>query len=159
MERDRQSRRSSGRAWGGIAGALVGFFGSFIAFGAVMFSRGPAAGRLFLPFFLIIPVGAVVGAIAGSQLGGWLASRSYRPTRDGAPTPSVGKGWIFAGAFAGWPLGIAIGMGLAVVLTRRIQAQWMMPIVFFSPGLLGLLLGGFAGYRVGRWRAIRQSNP
>ena len=34
-----------------------------------------------------------------------------------------------------------------------------MPIVFFSPGLLGLLLGGFAGYRVGRWRAIRQSNP
>jgi hypothetical protein len=155
MERDRQGRRRSGRLWGGIAGAVVGSFGNFIAFSAEMFSRGPrhGPGPLFFAFFPMTLGGLAIGAVAGAWLGGWLADRSYRPTRDGAPAPKVGKGWVFAGAVAGWALGGVIGMGLSMAVGRLVQAPWLMPIVFFSPALLCLILGGVAGYRVARRRA------
>jgi len=159
MERDRQRNRQSGRRWGGLAGAVVGFFGSFIAFGAVMFSRrpGPGPGPFIFAFFPVVLGGLVVGAVAGTRLGGWLADRGYRPTPDGAPAPRINRGWVFAGAMAGWVLGGAIGMGLTALFTRQIEARWVMPITFFTPGLLCLVLGGFAGYRVARGRASRRS--
>jgi hypothetical protein len=102
----------------------------------------------------------LIGTVVGTWLGGRLADRSYRPTPDGAPAPTIGIndafGWVVAGAFAGFFLGGVIGMGLATVLTRVISFHWVMPIVFFSPPVLCLLLGGFAGYRVARRRADRR---
>jgi hypothetical protein len=154
MERDRQSQQRSGRSWGGIAGAAVGCFGSLIAFGAVWLSRrpGPGPDPLFFAFLPVVLGGLAIGAFAGTRL----ADRSYRPTPDGAPAPQVGKGWVFAGAFAGWFLGGVIGMGLSMAVGRLVQAPWLMPIVIFSPALLCLILGGVAGYRVARRRADRR---
>ena len=105
MERDRQSRRSSGRAWGGIAGALVGFFGEFHCLRCRHVQPGTGGRPALSPLLSHHPGRRGGRAIAGSQLGGWLASRSYRPTRDGAPTPSVGKGWIFAARSRAGPSG------------------------------------------------------
>ncbi len=162
MERDRQRDRQSGRRWGGIAGAFVGFFGSFIAFATFLFSRRPGPGTA--PFMFAFPPvvlgGLVVGILAGTRLGGWLADRRYRPAFDSIPAPPISKGWIFAGTFAGWILGLAIGMGLTMVLAQLIpQAHWVMPITFFTPALFCLVLGGFAGYRVARGRADRRMMP
>jgi hypothetical protein len=160
MERDRQSVRQSGRSWGRLTGALVGFFGSFIAFMAFMFSRGPAAAPSMLAGIPVVLGGLAFGAFAGSRLGGRLADRSYRPTPDGAPAPTIGFGdafgWVIAGAFAGFVLGGVSGMGLVTVLTRVIPFHWAMAIVFFSPPVLCLLLGGFVGYRVARRRVDRR---
>ena len=144
---------------GGVAGAVVGFFGSFIAFAAVMFSRRPGPGQspLVFAFFPVVVGGLVVGIVAGIRLGGWLADRGYRPTPGGSPGRPMNRGWVFAGAMVGWMLGFPIGMGLTMVLTRQIQARWMMPITFFTPALVCLLLGGFAGYRVARVRADRRT--
>ncbi len=166
MDLDRQRSRIAGRRAGGLACAVVGFFGSFIAFATVMASRnGPPAGRLgplavstsmLLAFFSMVPA-LVVGAIAGSRLGGRIADRFYRPTADGSPPPRISKGWVVAGAFLGWIGGAAIGMALTMVITRHVRAPWFMPIVFFSPPVLGLVLGGFAGCSVARRRAARRS--
>jgi hypothetical protein len=160
MERDRQSVRQSGRSWGRLTGAVIGFFGSFIAFMAFMFSGGPAAGRFMFAGIPVLLGGLALGAFAGSRLGRRLADRSYRPTPDGAPAPTIGIGdafgWVVAGAFAGFVLGGVSGMGLVTVLTRVIPFHWVMVLVFFSPPVLCLLLGGFAGYRVARRRADRR---
>jgi hypothetical protein len=52
----------------------------------------------------------------------------------------------------------AIGGGrLWFVLNQVIPFHWVMPIVFFSPPVLCLLLGGFAGYRVACRRAARRT--
>ena len=51
----------------------------------------------------------------------------------------------------------AIGIGLTIVVTRQIQARWMVPITFFSPPVLCLVLGGSAGYHVACLRAARQT--
>ncbi len=169
MERDRQSRRQSGRSWGRLTGAVLGFFGGSIAFSAFMFSRmGPAGPGHRPPALHLMPLfffgstlgGLLIGTVVGTWLGGRLADRDYRPTPDGAPAPTIGIndafGWVVAGAFAGFCLGGLIGMGLATVLTRVISFHWVLPIVFFSPPVLCLLLGGFAGYRVARRRAGRR---
>ncbi len=160
MERDRQSVRQSGRSWGRLTGAVVGFYGSFIAFMAFMFSRGPAAGRFSFAGIPVVLAGLALGAFAGSRLGGRQADGSYRPAQDGAPAPAIGIhdtfGRVGAGAFAGFALGGLIGMGLATVLTDVIPFHWAMAIVFFSPSVLCLLLGGLAGYRVARRRADRR---
>jgi hypothetical protein len=158
MEHDRLSQHRSGRSWGGIAGAAVGCFGSFIAFGALWLSRrpGPGPDPLFFAFIPVVLGGLAIGAFAGTRLGGRLAERSYQPTPDGAPAPQVGEGWVFAGAFAGWGLGSVIGMGLSMAVGRLVPVPWLMPIVIFSPALLCLILGGVAGYRVARRRADRR---
>ncbi len=162
MDLGRQRNRITGRRAGALAGAVVGFFGCFIAFAALFFSRtGPGAGghrapgfppSMLLAFFGIVP-GLVVGAIAGSWLGGRIADRFYRPTADGSPPPKISKGWVVAGAFLGWIGGGAVGMVLMMVIMRPVRAPWVMPIVAFSPAVLGLVLGGFAGFSVARRRA------
>jgi hypothetical protein len=170
MERDRQSNRQSGRSWGRLTGAVLGFFGGFIASGVFMFSRmGPAGPGHRPPALHLMPLfffgstlgGLVIGTVVGTWLGGRLADRSYRPTPDGAPAPTIGIGdafgWVVAGAFAGFFLGVAIAMGLAMTLMPRTEPRWWMPIVFFSPPVLCLLLGGFAGSRVARHRADRRT--
>ena len=160
MERNRQSVRQSGRSWGRLTGALVGFFGSFIAFMAFMFSRGPTAGGFVFAAIAVLLGGVALGAFAGSRLGGRQADRSNRPTPEGAPAPTIGIGDAFgrvgAGAFAGWGLGSAIAMGLAMTLVQRPETRWSMPIVCFSPAALCLVLGGFAGYSFARRRADRR---
>jgi hypothetical protein len=169
MERDRQSNRQGGRSWGRLSGTVLGLFGGFIAFSVFMFSRMGPAGPGHRPSALhLMPLvffgstlgGLLIGTVVGTWLGGRLADRSYRPTPDGAPAPTIGIndafGWVVAGAFAGFVLGAVIGMGLATVLARVIPFHWVMPIVFLSPPVLCLLLGGFAGYRVARRRADRR---
>ncbi len=155
MDRGRQHSRRTGRVAGGVAGAFLGLFGSFIAFAAVTASRmGPHAAGLRPPaptilvpaFFGSVIGGLLIGALAGSWLGGLMAGVFYCPTPDGTLPPKINKGWVVAGALLGWVVGAAVGMGLATVTARLVQAMWVMPVVFFSPAVLCLLLGGFAGW-------------
>jgi len=78
-------------------------------------------------------------------------------TPGGAPPPKIHKGWVVAGAFLGWVLGAAVGMGLKMVVARQLQATWLTPILFFSPPVLLLVLGGFAGLTFARRRAAQQT--
>jgi hypothetical protein len=157
MERDRQGNRQRGRMWGGLAGAVVGFFGAFIVFTSFMFGRrmGPGLGPspLFYAFFPTMVGGLGLGGFVGSRLGKWLADRDYRPSPERIPARPVSRGWVIGGAFAGWALGIPIGMTLTFLIDRVIHIPWLMPITFFGPPLLCLVLGGFSGYRVARRRA------
>ena len=66
------------------------------------------------------------------------------------------KGWVAAGAVTGWIIGGAIGMGLMAIFARKVRADWLMPILFFSPPVLCLVLGGFAGLIFARWRAAQR---
>jgi hypothetical protein len=158
MERDRVSSRRTGQSWGCLTGVLVGFFGSFIAFAAVMFSGRPGPGNVFA-FGPVVLGGTAVCALAGRWLGGLLADRFYRPPAESAPALRFGNawGWVVPGAFAGWILGLVIGLGLATTVVPRIPARWAGPVVFFSPPALCLLLGGYAGYRIARWRAAART--
>ena len=158
MERGRERNRRIGRLSGVIAGALVGFFGSFIALAAVLVDhKGMLSPFSFFAIVAVIFGGLVAGALSGGWLGERLADRSYRPAPDGAPAPRIGWGWVVAGAFVGWVAGIAVGMGLAMMITMHIRARWVFPIVFFSPPVLCMVLGGFAGHRAARWREIRRT--
>jgi hypothetical protein len=166
MDLGRQRNRLIGRRAGGLGGAVVGFFGSFIAFATVMASRmGPHAGglrqpgapRWFFAFCGVLFGGLVIGGIVGSWLGGRIADRFCRPTPEGTPALRISKGWVVVGAILGWVIGGAIGMGLTMVVTRQIQAYWVVPITLFSPPVLCLVVGGFAGYRVACERAVRRT--
>ncbi len=77
---------------GGLAGAVVGFFGGFIAFAALMSGRigphapamGPTPSAILLPaLFGIVLGGPLAGGIAGAWLGGRVADLRYRPTLPG----------------------------------------------------------------------------
>jgi hypothetical protein len=152
MERSRERNRRIGRKGGGIAGVMVGFFGTFIAFATVMVNQGRMLNPLI--FFAFVPVvlgGLVVGGLSGAWAGELLAARFLRPAADGASAPKIGWGWVVAGGFVGWIIGLAVGMGLAMMITKHIRAGWVFPVVFFSTPVLCLVLGGFAGQRVSRW--------
>ena len=154
------------RRAGCLTGAVLGSFGSFIAFSAFMASRmGPAAPRLRPPALQLMPLfyfggilgGLLIGTLAGRWLGGFVADLRYSPTHGGAPAPKIHKGWVAAGAFLGWVIGAAVGMGLTMVVDRQVQARWLMPILFFSPPILLLVLGGFAGLNFARRRAAQRT--
>jgi hypothetical protein len=100
--------------------------------------------------------GPLIGAVVGSWLGGRVADLRYRPTPGGAPAPRISKGWVFAGAMSGWAVGIAIAIGLTMVVSRHVRFSWVMPILFFSPPVLCLVLGGFAGLGYARRRAAQR---
>jgi hypothetical protein len=166
MDVGRQRDRRGGRRAGGLAGAVVGFFGGFIALFTFQASRmgpqvpgfGPAQGKLPLAVFGIGMLSSlVVGAIVGSWLGGRVADLRYRPTTGGAPAPRIRKGWVVAGAVLGWVIGGAIGAGLTAVFVRGLRDLWMQPILFFSPPVLCLVLGGFAGLGFARRRAAQRA--
>jgi hypothetical protein len=160
MDVGRQRNRQDGRRAGCYAGAVFGFFGSGIAAGAFMSSQvhqlhriGPT---LVFAFPGIVLGGLLVGALAGRWLGGLVADLRYRPTPGGAPRLKMHKGWVAAGAVTGWIIGGAIGMGLTAVFARRVGAARLMPILFFSPPVVCLVLGGFAGLIFARRRAAQR---
>jgi hypothetical protein len=160
MDVGRQRNRRDGRRAGCLAGAVVGFFGGGIAFSALMASRirqlhliGPT---LALAFPGIVLGGLFVGALAGKWLGGLVADLRYSPTPGGAPPPKIHRGWVGAGAFLGCVIGAAVGMGLTMVVERQVQARWLIPILFFSPPVLFLVLGGFAGLTFARRRVAQR---
>ncbi len=164
MDVGRQRDRRAGRRAGCLAGAVLGSFGSFIAFSVFMATRMGPAGRHFrpselqlMPFFYFGSIlgGLLIGTLAGRWLGGLMADLRYTPTPGGVPRPKVHKGWVAAGAFLGSVIGMAIGMGLTIVVERQVQARWSIPIVFFSPPVLFLVLGGFAGLNFARRRAAQ----
>jgi hypothetical protein len=156
MDVGRQRNRRGGRRAGCFAGAVLGAFGSFIAFSAFMASQmAPAGPGLrpsalhLMPFFDFGSIlgGLLIGTLAGRWLGGLVADLRYSPTHGGAPPPKVHKCWVGAGALLGWVIGLAVGMGLTMVNERQLQARWLMPFLFFAPPVLFLILGGFAGLR------------
>jgi hypothetical protein len=161
MDMGRQRNRRAGRRAGCLAGSVVGFFGGGMTFGAFMASlQQPQFHRvwpaLFLAFFGLVLGGLVVGTLAGSWLGGLVADLRYSPTPGGAPPPRFPKGWVGAGALLGCVIGAAVGMGLTMMVERQVQAAWLMPILFFSPPILFLLLGGFAGLTFAGRRAAQR---
>ena len=159
MERGREENRRAGRAGGGMAGLVLGFFGSFIAFATFVFNqRGPSTAYVMLAFFPVVIGGLVMGAfVAGTSVGQWLADRTYRPAPDGALAPKIARGWIIAGAFIGWGVGVVVGITLVTAIGKLFPNGRFLPIVFFSPPILFVVLGGVAGHRVGRWWQIRRA--
>jgi hypothetical protein len=167
MDVARQRNRFSGRHAGCLAAAVLGFFHGGIALGVVLASLmgpqggvfGPAQGE-WLPFsfFIGLPSSLIVYAIVGWWLGGRVADLRFRPTPGGAPAPKISKGWVYAGAVLGSIVGGAIGMGLTAVVARGVQAgaAWLMPILYFSPPVLCLVLGGFAALIFARRRAAQR---
>jgi hypothetical protein len=158
MERGREENRRVGRAGGAMAGAVVGFFGSFIAFATLTLNgRGGPNPYAMFAFLPIMIGGLVVGVFVGTSVGRWLADRTYRPAPDGAPALKIARGWVIAGAFIGWAVGLVIGLGMVTVIGKLVPNGWFLPIVFFSPPILFVVLGGIAGHRVGRRWQIRRA--
>ncbi len=158
MERGREENRRVGRAGGGMAGAVLGFFGSFIGFATLMLNRrGAPSPYAMFAFFPVMIGGLVVGAVVGTWVGRWLADRSYRPAPDGLPAPKIAWGWVIAGAFGGWAVGVAVGLTLVTIIGKLVPNGWFLPIVFFSPPLLIVVLGGVAGHRFGRRWQVRRA--
>ncbi len=64
-----------------------------------------------------------------------------------APAPRISKDWVIAGGVLGWGwvVGAAMGLGLTVVVMQQVRAPWLMPVLFFHPPVLCLVLGGFTG--------------
>jgi hypothetical protein len=159
MDVDHQRNRREGRRAGGWVGAMVGFFGSFLALASFLFSRTRPPPALFLGSPLIGMSALVVGALLGARLGGCIADLRYRPAPKEAPAPriSFSNGWVLAGALLGSVVGMAIGMGLTMVVMRPGRPTWAIPILFFSPPFVCLVLGGFAGLRFARRRAAQRT--
>ncbi len=161
-----QRARREGRRAGCLSGAVLGSFGSFIAFSAFMASRmGPGAPRLQPPVLQLMPFiffgsilgGLLIGTLAGRWLGGFVADLRFSPTPGSAPAPKIHNGWVAAGAFLGWLIGAAVGRGFTMFLEPRLHAWWLMPILFFSPSVLLLVVGGFVGLNFARRRAAQRT--
>ena len=90
-------------------------------------------------------------------LGGLVADLRYSPTHGGTPPLKIHNGWVGAGALLGCVIGLALGMGLTMVVERQLQARWLMPILFFAPPVLFLVPGGFAGQSFARRRAAQRT--
>ena len=167
MDVGRQRARRDGRNAGCLAGAVTGFFIGFIAFSAFM--TGPSGpghdqpGRPGLSlwttsyFFGSILGGTLLAALAGRWLGGRLADKNYDPAYANVVLPPLSKAWILLGAFLGWIGGLVIGLIVMSNFQPPPGAMWVGPILFFSPGAVGLVSGGFAGLTVARSRAARRS--
>jgi hypothetical protein len=169
MDVDRQRNRRDGRRVGRVAGAVIGFFGHFIVFSTFMASlMGPRAPGVrppvlatLAPFLLVgffggMFGGLLIGAVIGSWLGGLVADLRYSPSPGGVAAPRISKGWVAAGAFLGWIVGAVIGMGMTAVFAPGPRVPWLMPILFFSPPVLCLVLGGLAGLNFARRRAAQR---
>jgi hypothetical protein len=170
MDVDRQRSRRDGRRVGRVAGAVIGFFGFFIVFSTFMAGlMGPRAPGVrppvmstLAPFLLVgffggMIGGLLIGAVAGSWVGGRVADLRYRPSPGGVPAPRICKGWVAAGGVLGWILGAVIGMGLTALFAPGPRVPWLMPILFFTPPVLCLVLGGFAGLNFARRRAVQRT--
>ncbi len=162
MDIGRQRSRRAGSQAGGVIGLVCGFFGSFIAFAALSASRlgpaghGPAnpSPAAFMPWFFVVVIGASITCVlVGSWLGRRVADLRYRPDHAGLSRRKVSKVWVAAGAFLGWMLGFVAGMGLMMLITPQRLPPWVAPVAFFSPPVIGLVLGGFAGGAYGLKRA------
>lgn len=160
MDVGRQRNRRGGHRAGAMVGAVVGFFGSFIAAASLLAGQikqihrfGTALGLAF-PF--IVLGGLIVGVLTGRWLGGLVADLRYSSTADEPPPSRIHKGWVAAGALLGWIAGGAFGMGLSAIVNQRAQASWLMPIHFFAPPVLFLILGGCAGQKLARRRTERK---
>jgi hypothetical protein len=159
MDVGQQRARRSGQKAGCLAGAVLGGASSFIAFSAFMFSRmGPGARHLQPQALHLLPIvyfgsliaGLLIGALAGSWLGGRLAILRNDPS-PGKDAPSrMKKRWVASGVLLGWFLGTMIGMVLTIVFPLKPATLWLMPILFFSPPVLCIVLGGFAGLSLAR---------
>jgi hypothetical protein len=111
---------------------------------------------LLVGFFGGMFGGLLIGAFLGSWLGGLAADLRYRPSPGGVAAPRISRGWVGAGAFLGWIVGSAIGVGLTAFFAPAPRVAWLMPILFFTPPVLCLVLGGFAGLNFARRRAAQQ---
>jgi hypothetical protein len=110
---------------------------------------------LVLAFPAIGLVATVVGAFAGARLGGHLAARLAPDGAGDFLARPVNKAWMIAGAFLGFFVGGGIGMGIAIAAGPNARPVWLMGIAFFSPPILGFILGGLAGLSFARRRASR----
>jgi hypothetical protein len=120
---------------------------------------GPGSDVLFVASFaFLVPGAGVIGALLGWWLGGRVADLRYRPASAGVAPPRIGKEWVFAGAVVGWLVGIAIGMGLTMVVMPLARANWLLPILFLSPPVVLLVLGGFVCPSFARWRESQRMN-
>jgi hypothetical protein len=171
MDIGRQRARRTGHDAGCLSGALLGFFAAFIAVSALEVSRlsqgRPAFPRsepsLVKPLWFLTgnAGGALLGAIVGRWLGGHIADRCFQHLSAGAIPQPMPKAWIVAGAFLGWNFGMIIGLVLVSNIRPPRTLDWIMPILFFSPGAFGLVTGGFAGgfagIAIARRRAARRT--
>jgi hypothetical protein len=167
MDIGRQRARRDGRRTGCLAGAIAGFFIGFIAFSAFMTGRsgpghhhlGPAARSLWTPFYFFggIAGGTLLTALAGRWLGGRVAEQAFNPAHAIVVLPPISKAWIILGASLGWIGGLVIGLIVMSNIQPPPGAMWIGPILFFSPGAVFFILGGFAGLAIARSRAARRS--
>ena len=144
----------NGRGVGGLIGSLLGFFGGFIAFTSIRFAERPGTDWSASSFFLSIFGGLVVGGVIGALLGGWLNTRGFDPMAKWRPRPrqAASSCLTVAGAVVGWIFGGVMGL-ISVVLLGELLPTWAMPVVFFSPPVLGLILGGVIAVQISSRRA------
>jgi hypothetical protein len=121
-----------------------------------MFADGPGGPEHFALFPLGVFGGLGLCAVIGAVSGGWLKGTLYRPEQPWRPTVRrETSGCAFVGAgFLGWGLGGVAGMVLTMLLSDSVP-HWAIPIVFFSPPVLGLLAGGFMAH----WIASLRNRP
>jgi hypothetical protein len=97
--------------------------------------------------------GLFIGAVLGRWLGGLVAVGRHGPAAGEAPVPRIRKGVIAALGFLGAIAGVAVGMVLTAVFVRDVRSGWLVPVLFFLPPVLGLILGAFAGLSIARRRS------
>jgi hypothetical protein len=169
MDIGRQRARRDGHNLGCLAGAALGFFIGFIAFAAFTTGRSgriggpgirPGAFSFWTPlcFFASCVGGTLIAALAGRWLGGRVTEQNYDPARADIVLPPISKAWIILGGFLGWNGGMVIGLIVMSNFQPPPGAMWIGPILFFSPGAVFFILGGFAGLAIARNRAARRSD-
>jgi hypothetical protein len=123
---------------------------------------GQAGRRLQPPVLELLPFiyfgsllgGLLIGIVMGAWIGARVADLRYVPSPQSAAAPKINEIWVGAGAFVGCIVGGVIGMGLmGLMVVLGVPAHWLTPILLFSPPVLCLVLGGFAGLTFARRRA------
>ncbi len=162
MGLEQQKHRLSIGTVGKIAGAFVGFVGTFFVFTIIMIAgffrqgaiNGPLNG-LFAAHPFAVLAGTILGGAIGSKISRRYADRTYRPSDPkGPPRAKVDPAWMFVGAFLGWTSGMLVVFVVHLLPLPRLNIPWLEPILFFAP-CIGLLVGGGAlGYRLGKRKAL-----